>query len=65
MEKPIIQIGFDKNGDADFSVSGTMGGLSFEELKALRAMIPVAIYVAEDMWRRNNPPPMPSKVASP
>lgn len=52
MKKAIISIGFDKNGDADFRVAGDIGDLTLERMKELRAMIPVAIGVAEDMFRR-------------
>ncbi len=49
----IITIGFDKNGEADFKVKATIADLSLEDMKELRAMIPVAIGTAEDIWRRN------------
>lgn len=52
MHKPIISIGFDKNGDADFRVAGDIGDLTLERMKELRAMIPVAIGTAEDVFRR-------------
>lgn len=48
----IISIGFYK-GEVDFSVSGKILDLNFEEMNKLRAMIVVAIGTAEDMWRRN------------
>lgn len=48
----ILTIGFDKNGDAEFGVTCTVTELTFEKMKELRAMIPVAIGVMEDMWRR-------------
>lgn len=52
MKKVIISIGFDKNGDADFGIAGDIGNLTLERMKELRAMIPVAIGIAEDMFRR-------------
>lgn len=52
MHNPIISIGFDKNGDADFGITGDIGDLTLERMKELRAMIPVAIGTAEDMFRR-------------
>lgn len=55
MEKPLITIGFDKNGDADFGVRGDFQELSLEKLNELRQIIPTAIYIAEDMWRSAQP----------
>lgn len=49
----MIQIGFDKNGEAEFLISATISDLSFERMKELRAIIPVAIGVAENMWRNS------------
>jgi hypothetical protein len=49
----IITVGFDKNGEADFRIKGTIIDLSLERMNELRSMIPVAIGSAEDMWRRN------------
>lgn len=48
----ILTIGFDKNGEAEFGVRCTVADLTYEKMKELRAMIPVAIGVMEDMWRR-------------
>lgn len=48
----ILTIGFNKNGEADFSVRVTVCDLTYEKMKELRAMIPVAIGVMEDLWRR-------------
>lgn len=56
MKRELITIGFDKNGEADFRIRGDFSGLSYEELNEIRKIIPVAIYVVEDMWRRNNQP---------
>ncbi len=53
MKKELITIGFDKNGEADFGIRGDLAELSLEKLNELRAMIPVAIWCAEDMWKRN------------
>ena len=52
MKNAIITIGFDKNGEADFSVSGEIMDLNLLKMTELRAMIPVAIGTAEDMFRR-------------
>ncbi len=52
----IITVGFDKNGEADFKIAATISDLSLEQMTELRAMIPVAIGIAEDMWRRNRSP---------
>lgn len=53
MEEELITIGFDK-GEADFGVRGDIVDLPIEKLKELREMIVVAIYVAENMWRKHN-----------
>jgi len=37
----------------DFGVNGSVAELSLEELRKMREMIIVAIWCAEDMWRRN------------
>jgi hypothetical protein len=55
MEMPLITIGFNKNDEADFSVRGDFMELTLKQLQELRALIPVAIYVAEDMWRCKQP----------
>lgn len=55
MEKPLIEIGYDRNGEMDFGVLGTVGELSHKQMKEFREMIVVAIGTAEDMWRRNQP----------
>ena len=47
----ILIIGFDKNGEADFGVRCTVKTLTFDQMKELRAMIPVAIGIMEQMWR--------------
>lgn len=52
LETSYISIGFDKNGEAEFGVTATIMDLSLEQMRALRPMIPLAIYVAEDMWQR-------------
>ena len=56
MKKEIITIGFDKNGEVDFGVNCSISELSLKQLKEIREMIVVAIWCAEDMWRRNNQP---------
>ncbi len=50
----LITIGFDKNGECDFGVKADFAELTIKQLNEIRQMIPVAIYIAEDMWRRNN-----------
>ncbi|HEX9503593.1 MAG TPA: hypothetical protein VF974_04715 [Patescibacteria group bacterium] len=52
MEKSLITIGFDKNGEAEFGILMSLADLSREQLKELREIIVVAIYEAEDIWRR-------------
>ena len=52
MKKLIIEIGFDKNGEMDFGVVGTVTTLTLKQMKDLREMIIVASYVAEEMWSR-------------
>ena len=61
VKEEILSVGFDKNGQADFGVRSTVYELTYEKMKELRAMIPVAIGIMEDMWRRReqerkNPP---------
>jgi len=53
VKRPIIEIGYDKNGEMDFGVSGEIGGLNLDQLKELRETIVVAIWCTEDMWHRN------------
>lgn len=50
--RDIIRIGFDKNGEADFRITMAIQNLSLEQMQALRAMIPVAIGVGEDLFRQ-------------
>ena len=46
-----ISVGFCEGyGDADFEVSGIVCSLTYEEMKELRSMIPVAIASMERMW---------------
>lgn len=52
VKESILTIGFDKNGQAEFGASCSVCSLTFEKMKEIRAMIPVAIGVMEDMWRR-------------
>jgi len=56
MKTPLLQVGYDKNGEMDFSITATVGDLTREQLYELRNMIVVAIWCAEDMWRRNHQP---------
>lgn len=46
----ILTVGFDKDGEAEFGVRATVGDLTYERMKELRAMIPVAIGVMEKMF---------------
>jgi hypothetical protein len=48
----LIEIGFDKDMQFDFGVSGAICDLSVERMNGLRAMIVCAIGTAEDMFRR-------------
>lgn len=52
VKREIFTVGFDKNGEAEFGVNCTVMELTYAQMKELRAMIPVAIGVMEDMWRR-------------
>ena len=47
----ILTIGLDKNREAEFGVCASVCALTFDQMKELRAMIPVAIGVMENMWR--------------
>ncbi len=51
MVRDLITIGFDKNGEADFGIRGHVADLSMKEMQQIRAIIPVAIGVFENMWR--------------
>ncbi len=46
----ILFFGFDKNGEADFGASCAFMGLSFKQMQELRAMIPVGISQAEQLF---------------
>ena len=48
----ILTVGFDKNGEADFRVRGSICDLDLERMNRLRAMVAVGIGTMEDMWRR-------------
>jgi len=50
----LLTVGFHK-GEMDFGIKGSVQNLTIEELKDFRNMIIVAIYVAEDMWRKSHP----------
>ena len=52
METEYIRIYKDKNGEFDFGVSGNMCKIKKEEIQKLRSIIITAVYVAEDMMRR-------------
>lgn len=46
----ILKVGFCK-GEIDFSVSGGIAALSYEQMQEFRAMCVVALGVAETEWR--------------
>ena len=48
----IFQIGFDKDGDVDFSISATFSDMPIEKMNEVRKMITVAIGTMEGMFRR-------------
>jgi len=51
VKNEILAVGFDNNGEAEFGVCASVCALTFDQMKELRAMIPVAIGVMENMWR--------------
>lgn len=51
VKREILTIGFDKNGEAEFGANASVMDLTFAQMKEIRAMIPVAIGVMEEMWR--------------
>jgi hypothetical protein len=51
VKQAILTIGFDKNNEAEFGACAAVMDLTFAEMKEIRAMIPVAIGVMEEMWR--------------
>ena len=50
VKREILSFGFDKNGEADFGACADVCNLSYEQMQALRAMIPVGIAQMERMW---------------
>lgn len=50
VKQAILTVGFDKNGEAEFGVSACVMELTHEDMKELRAMIPVAIGQMERMF---------------
>ena len=57
LKRPVLSIGWDKNGESEFAVHlGEVVDLSYERMKELRSMIPVAIYALEEHWRDHGPP---------
>lgn len=52
VKKLILEVGFDKNGQAEFGVTGYTMSLTSDQMKEIRAMIPVAIAQFENMWMR-------------
>jgi hypothetical protein len=49
-----LEVGFDKNGHAEFGVPCSISELSYDEMTQLRAMVTVAIGTMEQMWRDAN-----------
>lgn len=45
-----MSVGFNKHGEVDFAVNCSITNLSFEDMHDLRAIMPVAIRVADNMW---------------
>ena len=60
-----IEVGFDKNGEADFGVPCGIEDLSYEEMTKLRAMVTVAIGTMEQMWRDANMKRFPAQQIEP
>lgn len=56
METPLLQVGFDKNGEMDFGILGSIQDLDREKMTEFRTMICVAISQAEQMWLRKISP---------
>jgi len=61
----LITIGFDKNGEANFEVRATIGHLDLERMNQLRAMIPVAISTAEEIWKEGREKGLSVRIAQP
>ena len=51
VKNDILTVGFDKNGEAEFGIRCTVCDLTYDQMKELRAMIPVAIGTMEQIWR--------------
>ena len=50
-EQNILTVGYHK-GEMDFGINCSIDELSYEEMRAFREMVCVAIGQAEQMWRR-------------
>lgn len=53
MKDVYLSFGKDR-GEIDFSISGSVCSLTYEEMKNLRAMIVVGIGAMESMWSHAN-----------
>ena len=52
MNNEYITIYKDKNGEWKLKVSAMIRDLDFHEIEKMRSIIITAIYIVEDMWRR-------------
>lgn len=53
METALFEVGFDKNGEIDFGVNGSIVELNREDYAKFQSMIITAIGVMEDMRTRH------------
>lgn len=53
--QPVITIGFDKNGEADFRISMSIAELSYDQMNDFRRIIPPAIAQSERLWFDHGP----------
>jgi hypothetical protein len=54
--KPLVSLGFDKNGEADFRVNMSISELERPKMDELTRMIPWAIKEALSLWLEHGPP---------
>lgn len=62
--RPIITIGFDKNGEADFRVNMSIAEVDRADMEELTRMIPWAIKEALSLWLDHGPPSKEQQAAS-
>ena len=62
IERELIAVGYDKNGEVDFGVNCSVINLDYKQMNEIRAMLIVAIGTMEDMWRREQQSKNPAQM---